>query len=100
MSTSQILNRDGRASGIGYVELASEDDLEPAKNMNEKNIANYSRYARVLECAEEELKWYLDRWDVDNEVKKFRVSMNGLPFRASEYEIAKVPRKVPGNRRA
>lgn len=42
-----IMNREGRASGLGYVELSSDEDLEPAIKLSEQNIGNHNRYAKV-----------------------------------------------------
>lgn len=81
-----ILNNEGRASGLGFVELATNEDLSEAKHMSDKNIGSYGRYAKVVECDPEELRWYLNRRAPEG--KKFRIRMKGLPFRVSEYEVA------------
>ena len=48
------------------------------------------RYANIFQCGTEELSWYLRRKDTDRDGdKKFRVRLQGLPFRATEYHIAK-----------
>merc|ERR1712037_223499 len=85
-----IMNRDGRASGMGYVELQSGEDVENAVKKSQKNIGRHNRYANIFQCGTEELSWYLRRKDVDRDGdKKFRVRLQGLPFRATEYHIAK-----------
>jgi len=88
-----VLNRDGRASGLGFVELASAEDAASAEtSLNKKDIAGHNRYANVVACDAEELQWYLKRKEAAEDeanLKKFRVRMHGLPFRASEYEIAR-----------
>ena len=82
-----IMNNEGRASGLGYVELAADEDVAPATKLNEQNIAHHNRYAKICQCEPEELKWYLNRKNAAD-TKKYRVIMSGLPFRASEYDIA------------
>merc|ERR1712037_169493 len=85
-----IMNRDGRASGMGYVELQSGEDVENAVKKSQKNIGRHNRYANIFQCGTEELSWYLRRKDADRDGdKKFRVRLQGLPFRATEYHIAK-----------
>ncbi len=85
-----IMNREGRASGLGYVELSSEEDVETATGLSKQYIGRHNRYANVVKCESEELAWYLNRASPEaSDAKKFRVRMHGLPFRASEYEIAK-----------
>ena len=42
-----IMNREGRASGLGFVELADDEDVGPACKLSDQNIANYNRYAKV-----------------------------------------------------
>jgi len=85
-----IMNRDGRASGMGYVELQSGEDVENATKKSQKNIGRHNRYANIFQCGTEELSWYLRRKDADRDGdKKFRVRLQGLPFRATEYHIAK-----------
>jgi len=78
-----IMNRDGRASGMGYVELQSGEDVENATKKSQKNIGRHNRYANIFQCGTEELSWYLRRKDADRDGdKKFRVRLQGLPFRA------------------
>ncbi len=85
-----ILNREGRASGLGFVEVCSMDDVAAAEALSRQYIGNHNRYANVVGCDSEELQWYLRRRGADAlEAKKYRVRMHGLPFRASEYEIAR-----------
>ena len=38
-----IMNRDGRASGMGYVELQSGEDVENAVKKSQKNIGRHNR---------------------------------------------------------
>lgn len=38
-----IMNRDGRASGMGYVELQSGEDVENATKKSQKNIGRHNR---------------------------------------------------------
>ncbi len=84
-----IMNREGRASGLGFVEVCSLDDVHVAEALSKQYIGNHNRYANVIGCEDEELQWYLRRRNDAFEAKKFRIRMHGLPFRASEYEIAK-----------
>ncbi len=84
-----IMNREGRASGLGFVELSSGDDVHVAEALSKQYIGSHNRYANVVGCDAEELQWYLRRRNDAFEAKKFRIRMHGLPFRASEYEIAK-----------
>jgi RNA recognition motif-containing protein len=84
-----IMNRDGRASGMGYVELGGSADLANATKLSQKNIGKHSRYANIFECDQEELAWYLGRKTNAGDDKKFRLKMQGLPFRATEYAVAK-----------
>ena len=82
------MNRDGRASGLGYVELSSSDDVPLATSMSQKNIGRHNRYANIFECEPKELAWYMDRKaNGMGTGKKFRLKMQGLPFRASEYQV-------------
>ena len=45
-----IMNRDGRASGMGYVELQSGEDVENALKMSQKNIGRHNRYTVLAFC--------------------------------------------------
>jgi RNA recognition motif-containing protein len=50
------------------------------------------RYANIFQCDAEELSWYMGRKDntvETSEDKKYRLKMQGLPFRATEYQVAK-----------
>ena len=38
-----VMNRDGRASGMGYVELQSGEDVENALKKSQKNIGRHNR---------------------------------------------------------
>ena len=45
--THLLLNRDGRPSGIGYIELDSEADVKLALTLDGKCIGEYKRYVRM-----------------------------------------------------
>lgn len=83
-----ILNHEGRASGLGFVEFGTAAGLEAGVQLSNKNIASYGRYAKISECPTKEFQWYLNRMDAGTESKKFRVRMRGLPYRVTEYEVA------------
>ncbi len=56
-----IMNREGRASGLGFVELGTQDDVNAAEALTKQYIGNHNRYANVVGCEPEELQWYLRR---------------------------------------
>merc|ERR1712150_324004 len=96
-----ISNRQGLASGDAYVTF---DDKSVAKtvidNCDEKNIGDSNRYVRIYEAEEEELAWQLHRQDFfKGEAKSelYCVRMYGLPFRATEYQVAKWFQDVDAN---
>lgn len=85
-----IMNREGRASGLGYVELESKDDVSAALDKDQKNIGNHNRYAKIQECDLAELTFYRNKSSSNkDESKLIRVRMQGMPFRVSEYEISR-----------
>lgn len=86
-SVHLIMNPDGRASGVGYVEFSAASDLETALKLDGQDIASYRRYAKVSECDPMELRWFLGR-KKQGDAPLFRVRMQGLPFRVSEYEVS------------
>ena len=88
-----ISNRLGRASGECYVEFKEASDAKSVlETCDEKTIGNSNRYVKIYTTDQEELNWQVQRQDLfkgktGNEL--FCVRMYGLPFRTSEYEIAK-----------
>ncbi len=65
-------------------------DVEVATKLSQKNIGRHNRYANIFQCDPEELAWYLMRKEsAKNGEKKYRLRMQGLPFRATEYQVAK-----------
>ena len=52
-----ILNREGRASGLGYVELTSSEDVDKACRLSRQYIGRHNRYANITDCEGEELQW-------------------------------------------
>jgi len=87
-----ISNRQGLASGDAYVTF---DDKSVAKivadNCDEQNIGDSNRYVRIHDADEEELDWHLNRQAIftgENKMELYCVRMYGLPFRATEYQVA------------
>lgn len=94
-----LLNRDHRPSGTGYAEFSSDSDARSAQDKCDgKCIGDSGRYVRIVrpsgEGGGDELGWHLRRQrlimrDGDEDGERFCVRMYGLPFRVSEYEVAK-----------
>merc|ERR1712109_291750 len=96
-----ISNRQGMASGDAYVTF---DDKSMAKivadNCDEKNIGDSNRYVRIHEADEEELDWQLNRQAIfrgENKMELYCVRMYGLPFRSTEYQVARWFQDVDAN---
>jgi len=96
-----LSNRQGLASGDAYVTF---DDKSMAKTVadscDEKNIGDSNRYVRIHECDEEELEWQLNRQAIfkgENKMELYCVRMYGLPFRATEYQVAQWFQDVEAN---
>merc|ERR1712223_295209 len=96
-----ISNRQGLASGDAYVTF---DDKSVAKTVidscDEKNIGDSNRYVKIYEAEEEELAWQLHRQDFfkgDAKFELYCVRMYGLPFRSTEYQVARWFQDVDAN---
>jgi len=90
---------DGRASGEGIVEVASEKELKQVLAKDKENIGD--RYIEVRKSTGSDIDWALDRvgvlgvtavggscTDIENQSNSV-VRMRGLPFSASEEDIEK-----------
>jgi len=81
---------NGRASGEGLVEVASQEDFEKALEKNNEHIG--SRYIEVFKSTADDIDRAMGRFNpasessVDNEQNSV-VRMRGLPFAASESDI-------------
>ncbi|CAF0792341.1 unnamed protein product [Didymodactylos carnosus] len=60
-TTHFVQNKNGRASGEAFVELASQEDLEHAKTFDKKSIGN--RYVEVFESSPDEMNATLSNND-------------------------------------
>lgn len=87
-----ISNRQGLASGDAYVTFEDKSMAKiVADNCDEKNIGDSNRYVRIYDSDEEELEWQLNRQAIfkgENKMELYCVRMYGLPFRATEYQVA------------
>jgi len=96
-----ISNRQGLASGDAYVTFEDKSMAKVvADNCDEKNIGDSNRYVRIHESDEEELEWQLNRQAIfkgENKMELYCVRMYGLPFRATEYQVAQWFQDVEAN---
>ncbi|CAH1794102.1 unnamed protein product [Owenia fusiformis] len=82
------LNRDGRASGEAYIELASEEDMKTALTKNKEHMGR--RYIEVFRSKRSEMEWVVKRSGQGANVGSSDavVRLRGLPFGCTKEEIA------------
>ena len=82
-------DRDGRASGDCFVEVASSSDLKKAEGHHKEHLG--SRYVEVSEVQRSEMDWCLNRQPGSgggNQINDGFVRLRGLPFEATKNDIA------------
>lgn len=84
-------DRQGRASGECFVELASEEDVDKAKAHNKESMG--SRYIEIQDSNREEMEWFVNRMPgggqkSGGEGSDGFVRLRGLPFEATKNDIA------------
>jgi len=82
-------DRDGRASGDCFVEVASSADVKKAESHHKEHLG--SRYVEVSVIQRSEMDWFINRqpgMGGNNQMNDGFVRLRGLPFEATKNDIA------------
>ena len=82
-------DKDGRALGDCFVELASSEDVAKAEAHHRENMG--SRYVEISVVQRSEMDWFVNRqpgMGGNNEINDGFVRLRGLPFEATKSDIA------------
>uniref|UniRef100_A0A1B6ITZ8 RRM domain-containing protein n=2 Tax=Homalodisca liturata TaxID=320908 RepID=A0A1B6ITZ8_9HEMI len=83
-----IMTRDGRPSGVAYVEMTSEQDMELACKKDQEYMGN--RFVEVFHVERREMERAIRRsnFSVIHTLNDGCVRLRGLPFKCLEEDIA------------